>query len=407
MCAALTIAQNRKIRDRGAPFWEERIRYLRYCANTGASPGALTVKRNELIWIARYLPENAPQGISIEQLREMCKRRSLVHKGRTMTERMIVIARPWLIFLGWWRKPELKPHIYHQLLNEYIKWMRDEKGFTQSTIDGWKGVVNKFLLWCIKNCRSLHQLKPEDIDEYFINNTGRWNRKSIKSITGALRIFLRYSAIHGLCPSRLPETIMSPRIYDLESLPSALAWEDVRRLLSMTNTGKTNDIRNRAILMLLSIYGLRRGEVAILRLEDIDWKEGKLHIFRLKRKQPQTYPLLPVIAEALSDYIETVRPQSSERIIFLGLNAPHRPLTAGAYYNIVSKNFNKLEINVKHRGPHALRHACAVKLLSQGFTLKEIGDNLGHRCTETTMIYAKVDLEKLREVGSFDLGELS
>ncbi|HGB4253789.1 TPA: hypothetical protein ACIVG6_002692 [Salmonella enterica subsp. enterica serovar Virchow] len=79
MCAALTIAQNRKIRDRGAPFWEKRIRYLRYCANTGVSPGALTVKRNEIIWIARYLPENAPQGISIEQLREMCKRRSLVH----------------------------------------------------------------------------------------------------------------------------------------------------------------------------------------------------------------------------------------------------------------------------------------------------------------------------------------
>ena len=89
----------------------------------------------------------------------------------------------------------------------------------------------------------------------------------------------------------------------------------------------------------------------MLRLEDIDWREGKLHIFRLKRKQPQTYPPLPVIAGALSDYIDTVRPQSSEKKFFLGLNAPHSPLTAGALYNIVSNNFNKLEINVKHRDP--------------------------------------------------------
>ncbi|EAZ5467476.1 integrase [Salmonella enterica] len=406
MCATLTCTRQRKNRDRDAPFWEERIRYLRYCANSGASPGALTIKRNELFWIAHYLPDNASQGVSIKQLHEMAKRRSLIHKGHTMTERMIVIARPWLIFLGWWRKPEPKRYAYHQLLSEYVNWMRDEKGFTKSTIDGWKGVINKFLLWCNKTGHDINQLRPEDIDEYFISNSGRWNRKSIRSITGALRIFLRYAANNGLCPLHLPETIISPRIYNFESLPSALAWEDVRKLLSITKTGKTRDIRNRIILMLLSIYGLRRGEVAMLRLEDIDWGERKLHIFRLKCKQPQTYPLLPVIAEALSDYIETVRPQSSEQTVFLGLNAPHRPLTSGAFYDIVSKNFDKLEINLKHRGPHALRHACAVKLLSQGLTLKEIGDHLGHRSTETTMIYAKVDLEKLKEVGNFDLGEL-
>ena len=61
---------------------------------------------------------------------------------------------------------------------------------------------------------------------------------------------------------------------------------------------------------------------------------------------------------------------------------------------------------IKHHGPHSLRHACATRLINQGLSLKEVGDHLGQRDLETTRIYAKVDLVRLREVASFDLGEL-
>jgi site-specific recombinase XerD len=66
-----------------------------------------------------------------------------------------------------------------------------------------------------------------------------------------------------------------------------------------------------------------------------------------------------------------------------------------------------LDIRAAHLGPHALRHACAARLLAEKLTLKEIGDHLGHQSTAATMIYAKVDLVALREVGDFDLGELT
>jgi site-specific recombinase XerD len=62
---------------------------------------------------------------------------------------------------------------------------------------------------------------------------------------------------------------------------------------------------------------------------------------------------------------------------------------------------------IPHHGPHALRHACATRLLAQGLSLKEIGDHLGHRQPDTTRIYAKVDLVGLRSVAEFDLGGLS
>ena len=81
-------------------------------------------------------------------------------------------------------------------------------------------------------------------------------------------------------------------------------------------------------------------------------------------------------------------------------------MTPAALFDFVNRKFKVLEIEAKHRGPHALRHACAARLIAQGLSFKEIGDHLGHRSTSATMTYAKVDMRALREVGDFDLGDL-
>ena len=123
-------------RHREAPFLPERERYLHSCADSGATPGSLTIKRNELIWIARLLPATAPQGVDISQLHELVRQRASMHTGVTMSERMIVAARPWLRFLGWWREPtDALPFQGH--LDGYIRWMRDERGFSPSTVGQW------------------------------------------------------------------------------------------------------------------------------------------------------------------------------------------------------------------------------------------------------------------------------
>jgi integrase len=222
----------------------------------------------------------------------------------------------------------------------------------------------------------------------------------------ALRAFLRYAATQGACDPRLSAAVRGPRIYDQESLPFAPAWSDVQRILADTLTDRRRDVRDRAILMLLAIYGMRSGEVASLQLDHVDWRKRVIRVFRLKRREPQVYPLIASVAEALARYIDTVRPKSPHREIFLGLQSPQRPLTGGAMHNVVSRRFLALGIRVAHRGPHALRHACATRLIGEGLTLKEIGDHLGHRSTSATSIYAKVNLAALREVGDFDLGDL-
>jgi site-specific recombinase XerD len=389
-----------------APFADERARYLHHCAAHGARPASLRIKRSELLWIARHLGPNAHQGVGLRELLPIAQERQNSHCGATVARRVIDIGRPWLRFLGWWREPVVL-FSYQSQLDRYIAWMRDERGFTPSTVELWGRTTRRFLRWCEQAKKTLGDLRPEDFDNYFeTQGTGRWARVSMANMASALRAFFRYAAQEGWSSARLAELICRPRLYKQESLPYAPDWSDVQRMLANIDTDKPRDIRDRAILILLALYGMRSGEVAALRLDQIDWAGRTLGLIRLKRRQPQIYPLLPTVAEALARYIDMVRPQSSSPEVFLCMHAPRRPMKAGSIFNVANRQFVALGIGAVHRGGHALRHACAVRLLAEGLTLKEIGDHLGHRSTSATSTYAKVNIAALREVGAFDLGDL-
>jgi integrase/recombinase XerD len=392
--------------DDDAPFTDERYRYLRHCAEAGATAASLKLKRNELLWIAARLGPDASEGIDIEALQRIATERQRLKGAVTAARRVVDIGRPWLRFLGWWREPTVVFQ-YRSQLDQYVTWMRNERGFTPSTVEQWSRIIGRFLRWCHKTNRQLRDLQPEDVDAYFVAQaTGRWSRVSVANTASALRGFLRYAAKRGMCADSLAGSICCPRLYRQESLPYAPDWLDVQRMLDDAETDKPQDIRDRAILLLLAIYGMRSGEVAALRLDQIDWAGRTLRLFRLKRRQPQVYPLISSVAEALARYIDTVRPPSSCPEVFLCMQAPRRPLKAGSIYDVANRRFVALGIEAAHRGGHALRHACASRLLAEGLSIKEIGDHLGHSSAAATSIYAKVNLAALREVGAFDLGAL-
>ena len=112
------------------------------------------------------------------------------------------------------------------------------------------------------------------------------------------------------------------------------------------------------------------------------------------------------MGQAIIRYLQKVRPTCEPREVFLTLYPPFRPLSGSGLHGLTSKHLQSLGEHTAHRGPHALRHSCAAYLLAEGFSLKEIGDHLGHHSAAATRIYAKVDLAGLREVAAFDGGEL-
>jgi len=232
------------------------------------------------------------------------------------------------------------------------------------------------------------------------------SRVTLATAAKALRRFLRYAYDQGWCPRDLVPGVLSPRLYQQEDLPRGPAWSDVKRLIAATGGSTVDQLRNRAMLLLLAVYGLRSGEVRGLSLEDLDWPRRVLRVRRSKSARVQEYPLTTAMGQALRRYLKEARPDCARREVFLTLHAPFRRLSAGALYRVTQCLMERLEISSSKQGPHALRHACASYLLNSGLSLKEVGDHLGHRHLSATQIYAKVDLAGLRTIAAFDLGGL-
>lgn len=406
MFEILYASEAARTRHRIGPLAAERERYLQHCAEQGGTHASLCLKARSLLWLAQRMLPTDLDGVDAVRLREIVYGVSSEAVAPTTAAAVVKCARPWLKFMGRWCQPQ-PPIPFEEPLERFVSWMRDERGFTPCTVSQWRSQTATFLHWCASTGRDLAGLRPEDIDAYFVTfGAQRWSRISAGHTATLLRVFLRQAAMNGTCSDVLADSIRGPRRYALESLPYALSWDDVRRLLGTANSDSEKDVRDRAILMLLAVYGLRRGEVAALRLEQIDWTARQLRIWRLKRRQPQVYPLAPSVAEALAAYVDIARPKVPYPEVFIRLQAPRRPIGASALYDIVSNRLHSLGIQAAHLGPHALRHACAAKLLTDGLSLKEIGDHLGHRSTSATMVYTKINLAALREVGDFDLGEL-
>jgi integrase/recombinase XerD len=390
-------------RHRDAPYAEERARYLAHCRQRGDTRATLLFKARTLVWVARQLRVYPTLDVTIDQV-------GAVACGGTDTRwtrrRFVDVARPWLRFLRCLREPDA-PMPFHTQLADYDHWATNERGLTRMTVERTHGSITQFLRWYDTLARPLSEVQVTDIDAYLAQGSAHgWGRHSVRNAAMALRSFCRYGATRGWCGPHLAEAIHGPRLYALAGLPAGPAWADVQRLLADVDTPQPKDVRDRAMLMLLAIYGLRASEVVTLRLDHVDWERDLLHVARVKRRGTHVYPLLPSVGNAMLRYVHTVRPPSVHREMFLTLTSPCRPLSRGALYGVVGPRLHACEAQTAHRGPHALRHACAARLVSEGLSLKEIGDHLGHRSTAATRIYAKVDLPHLRAVAAFDLGEL-
>ena len=111
----------------------------------------------------------------------------------------------------------------------------------------------------------------------------------------------------------------------------------------------------------------------------------------------------PGAGHAIARYLREVRFAGLHRVVFLTLKVPVRPLNGSSLHALVARRVKAAGISAKRSGPHALRHCAAQFLLDRGFSLKQIGDYLGHRSVEATSIYAKVDFNSLRKVVDIDL----
>lgn len=400
-------------RHKSAPYAEERERYLIHCAEQGYTKNTLLLKARELLWVARKLDSYPDLRLSRKQIklstygwkeRERACGRSL-NKHWTRI-RFYQTATAWLRFLGCLREAkEIVPFVH--MLEEFCHWMESERGLASTTIQFYKGNVSQFLRWYGTRNRLLSEIRLCDVDDFMALCKDRgYSRVSLVNVASAARSFLRYAGAQKWCDPKICDGIRGPRLFSHESLPMGPSWTEVTTAIIGSHIDKPVEIRNQAIMMLCAFYGLRASEVSNLKLGDIDWEHDSLNVLRAKNRGCQKFPLLPSVGNAIGRYLKECRPKTEHRTVFLSMTPPLRPLSRSAIYDVVRGRLSSCGVRAARMGPHSLRHACARHLASEGFSLKEIGDHLGHRSSSATSIYAKVDLSVLREIAAFDLGEL-
>lgn len=402
-------------RQRGGPLADARESYLSHRADEGTAPNTLLRDARELLVIASEMNLKVGQDIGVDEIEaaarcwaERQQRSGRAHTQRWSQELFVQTARNWTRFLGCLREPAETAAPFSNLISDFATCMRQERGLSSATIHNRCWHAEQFLAWYDQQSRPFAEVSITDVDGFVaLKGTMSWTRVSVATCAKALRAFFRHAETYGWCSHGISAGIESPRIFDQEGLPAGPGWNDVQRLIASTNSNTPHDIRDRGILMLFAIYGLRRTEVSRLRLDDFDWDREIIRVQRPKQRRTQDYPLTHAVGEAILRYLKEIRPRCAHREVFLRLLAPLQPISPSGLYNLTRKRMSQLGIVARHLGPHSLRHACAARLVSEALSLKEIGDHLGHRSIHSTRSYAKVDMAGLREVARFDLGGLS
>lgn len=400
-------------RYRAGPYVEARECFLRKARDEGYASSTLQRMASFLLVAAHATHRNGGR-LGFYQLRatlvDHMERRLGSPPSAHTVKRLFGIGEAWLRSMNALVPTDEPPQPprFDTELRAFAEQMRDELGLSSATIANREHLTGGFFNSLPPHVRSVSKITLDQI-EAFLRAEGKrgWTRGSLRQLGSSLRSFFRFAACQGWCSPAVASGIELPRLYDLEDVPRAPTVEEVDRLLATTAAGMDAvAIRDHGILLLLAHYGLRRGEVQRLTLDDLDWTAETIRIQRRKSRQQQTYPLSATIGAAILRYLREVRPRDTGRGLFLTLKPPYRPLSGDGISMLVHRRLVGQGVKLDRLGAHCLRHACAGQLLDAGFTMKQIADHLGHRSMDSTRVYTKIDLRGLRQVAEFDLGGL-
>jgi len=256
---------------------------------------------------------------------------------------------------------------------------------------------------------TMESITPQMLDSYLLRRGTEEGccRRTISGTCSVLRDFFRYGQMKGWNSASLALSLKAPRTYKNEDIPSFVSWDVVQEILEERRDGKGTVVRDYAMLLLLSVYGMRCSEVTGMKLKDIDWRKEQIFLRRAKGCKPQILPLLRIVGDAIIRYIKEVRFNDVRcEYLFVGRRTPHGKLSNVNVYRMVSNALKAHGVQLRHYGPHSLRHGRATQLINTGYSLKEIADILGHMRLDTTTIYAKVNMTTLREVADMNWEDL-
>jgi integrase len=285
-----------------------------------------------------------------------------------------------------------RPEETWPVLAAYRRWMREQRGVAESTLDLRETILID-LLGALGDDPATYTAAA--VRGFVLERARPHGRGRAQTIAGVTRSFLRYLIAIGQCPVGRDHAVPGFANWQLATTPRFLSASDLMRVLAACDGEER--LRDRAVVLLLARLGLRASEVAHLSFAQIDWNGGSLTI-NGKMRREERLPLTQEVGDALITYIERSRPRAPNTRVFLTDVAPVAPLSRVAVKCIVRRALNRAGVGSPHRGAHVLRHSAATAMLRQGVSLAGVGAVLRHRSPSMTALYAKVDIALLAEV---------
>jgi site-specific recombinase XerD len=282
------------------------------------------------------------------------------------------------------------------LVRRFEKYLLEVRGLQANTVASIVPTARVFLRRRFgKKEVSVAQLKAKDVMSFVVHHAKAKHPATAARMASALRTFCRFLHAQGETKTNLAAAVPSVAHWGLSELPQHLTMRQVDDMLKTCERGTPLGKRDFAILLLLSRLGLRVGEVAFLRLTDIDWERGEIRVCGKSERRAQL-PLPEDVGKALVEYLQYGRAECNSPFVFLRMTAPHGGLGGpSAIGSVVRRAMERAGITGIRGGGHLLRHTLAKRMLEEKFTLFEISEVLRHKDIKTTAIYAKLDTDTL------------
>jgi len=316
--------------------------------------------------------------------------------ARVAIEQMLRVAVPG--FVGRPRRHALREPFADRAPG-FSNYLRHERGLREATLGLYDEHLRALATYLTDlGVEPLQALSPTVVSGFLTDRSQGLKRSTMQARCAVLRVFLRYLHRERLVARDLSVFVEAAPRYRLAHLPRSIAADDVRRMLDGIDRRTILGRRDYAMLLLLVTYGLRAREVAALTLDELDWRHDRLRIPARKAGHSTGYPLSPRVGAAILDYLKAGRPTTPLRQVFFHVTAPCAPVTQEAVSHRAAHYLRHADIVVPRPGSHTLRHSCVQRLVDAGWSLKAIGDYVGHGSPASTEIYSKVAVETLREV---------
>ena len=365
----------------------------------GYAPDSVRWRLRQLRALSRWLHDHH---LAAKDLDAACVD-ALVANRRAQGRTTLVAAANFSVLLAYLRTigvtpPEasVKSGPIAEVLERYRGYLTSERGLVESSIAVNLLVVEHFCSDTLRRNVGLAELSTAEITAYVAAVAARSSAGWSKKTVSALASFLRFIHVTGVTAQSLAPAL--PKVAGhRHNVPCELDEHDFERLLGGCDRSRDVGLRDYAILMILWRLGLRRGEVAGLRVDDIDWRRGQI----TTRGKGNRHELLPVpidVGEAIVSYLQDGhrRVPPGCRALFVQVRAPEGAMSPAGVGDVVARVSRR--VGLPAMGAHRLRHAAATQLVRSGASWPEIAQVMRHRTAAVTVSYATVDSALTREL---------